>query len=164
VKEIEKYEESLDTVKLKELLKIMEATQIFLKKLKINDNSDIILKKFIQIFKPYKNLNFFEISNILKKDIYKKQLKVQKIEEKIKDIDFEKLQNPDIRNSLTKKELSIVAERELGISRWKLYKLKREEMDEEIINAFENYQTLKTIAKRASEKEQFSRALETAGP
>lgn len=152
LKEIEKNEGNIDTVKFKEFLKIIEATQIFLKKLEINNNSDIILKNFLQIFKPYKNLNFFEMSNILKDNVYKKQFKEQKIEEKIIDIDFEKLQNPDIRNSLTKKELSIVAERELGISRWKLYKLKREEMEEEIISAFENYQTLKTIAKRASEK------------
>jgi hypothetical protein len=73
-------------------------------------------------------------------------------DELLKNAGLPQLRDPRFRSVLSREELSNLAQRELGVSKWKLMKLCRDEMEKVIENAFENVDTLNTIAKRSASK------------
>jgi hypothetical protein len=148
----EKPRKKRELSEVQEVSVLLKATQQYLFKINKYQDSDK-LKQLIQILKPYKNLTLNDIDNALKIGVKSKNIKQNIDYIKVKDITFEQIQDSNIRKTLSREELALVAQKELGISKWRLLKLSRSEMDIEIENAIENYQTLNTIAKNASKME-----------
>lgn len=102
----------------------------------------------ISALRPYSGLTLDKLVEILK--TY--QRPIQEPEDQIGDIGLAQLMDPILRGQLSRQVLAAVAQRELGISKWRLLKASRSRMDEIVENAIENKRTLDTIARRASSK------------
>jgi len=107
----------------------------------------------INTLKPYGRLTLDDLSSILQET--KKGSKGHVNAERTEFLEkagFSQLRDSGFRLLLSRKELSELAQRELGISKWKLMKMSKKEMNAVIQNAIENVETLDTIARRASSK------------
>lgn len=141
-------------VRIAHLLKILKANETFLKSLSGDRGDRQYLTLFIDALKPYGRLTLDDLSSILR-EMTKRSEGHANAErtEFLKKIDLPQLRDSGFRLLLSREELSELAQRELGISKWKLMKMSRKEMDKVIQNALENVETLDTIARRASSKE-----------
>jgi len=141
-------------VRVAHLLKILKANEAFLKNLSGGHGDWHDLTSFIDVLKPYGRLTLDDLSSILRETVKRSEDHVSKQRtEFLKKAGFSQLRNSGFRLLLSREELSEMAQKELGISKWKLMKMSRKEMDKVIQNALDNVETLDTIARRASSKE-----------
>jgi len=132
----------------------LKANETFLKKISRDQGDWQNLTLFIEVFKPYSQLTLDDLSLILKETT--KQSEGHSSAERtefLKNVDLSQLRDPGFRLLLSREELSELAQRELGISKWKIMKMGKKGINEFIQNALENVDTLNIIAKRASSKE-----------
>lgn len=127
---------------------------MFLRSLSEGQERSQELALFIDALKPYGTLTLDELISILedKKNKRKSHADIEK-RELLRKATLSQLKDSEFRSLLSREELSELAQRELGISKWKIMKMSRNEMEKVIQNALENVETLDTIARRASSKE-----------
>jgi len=112
------------------------------------------LTLLIDALKPYGRLTIDDLSSILQETTKRSEGHANaERTELLKKAGLPQLQDSRLRLFFSREELSELAQRELGISKWKLMKMGRKGMDKVIQNALENVETLDTIARRASSKE-----------
>jgi hypothetical protein len=141
-------------VRVAHLLKILKANETFLKSLSGGQRDWQNLTLFIDALKPYGRLTLDDLSLILQETTKRSEVHANsERREFLNKAGLSQLRDPGFRLLLSREELSELAQRELGISKWKLMKTSRKEMEKVLQNALENVETLDTIARRASSKE-----------
>lgn len=139
-------------VTVKDLNDLLLSLRQFLLKMEVDSQKILMIDHITNMLKPYDVLSFIDVQNAFLDNFGKNKLDVIEKLEKIKNININDIKSKEFRDGLTKGELAVIAQRELGISRWKLIKLNRDEMDKEIEAAFENINTLDIIGKNARRK------------
>ena len=141
-------------VRVAHLLKILKANETFLKSLSGGQGDWQNLTLFIDALKPYGRLTLDDLSLILQETTKRSEVHPNsERKEFLNNAGLSQLRDSGFRLLLSREELSELAQRELGISKWKLMKASRKEMEKVLQNALENVETLDTIARRASSKE-----------
>lgn len=132
-------------------MKLIREFQSLLKNVEPTGTSSLELERFLETMKPLSSLDLDGFGNIVRGAVPKKIKKI--------DPELEKLLNTtpplvllksDHIKQLPREELSDLAVRHLGLSKSKLMKMRRSDMEMYIQSAIKNAETLDTIAKRAS--------------
>lgn len=138
-------------VKISHVMKLIREFQSLLKNVEPTGTSSLELERFLETMKPLSSLDLDGFGNIVRGAVPKKIKKI--------DPELEKLLNTtpplvllksDHIKQLPREELSDLAVRHLGLSKSKLMKMRRSDMEMYIQSAIKNAETLDTIAKRAS--------------
>ncbi|MDG6988274.1 MAG: hypothetical protein JRN21_03000 [Nitrososphaerota archaeon] len=136
-------------VRVARLLKTLGAARQFLKAMSPNSADELRQLDFlIRTLRPYSGLTLDKLADML--DTARKASRSPNSQ--IGNVSLSQLMDPILRGQLGREALASAAQRELGISKWRLLKADRNQMDEIIENAIENRRTLDTIARRASSK------------
>ena len=140
--------------RVKDVIQSLSAFEQMLRKLEGGAGAAEDIGRMTRMLKPLGNRTLEDLERILKNTPAEKGRQIS--EERLRflsKVELQQLADSSFRSSLSRDELALVAQRELGISKWRLLKTSRQEMDKTIQNALENLETLNTIADQASRQE-----------
>lgn len=135
-----------------EVLKTVKVLETLLKSVGASADEQEKLSTLIDFLSGFRNMTFDQLADELKVKTRKGRTRHSSdawlLE--LHDKSLSDLRNPHIRYSLSRRALSELAQRELGLSRAMLMKMSRREMEVTIRRAIENTDTLSSIAKHAA--------------
>lgn len=154
----EKKEKTQPEIKLRYLIKILRATEGVLQASSGNEEHITFIQELRNILNPYGSLDAKKFLDLLKDFLstnVKKQTETTKRHEKaqidVEHISFDELRGLFSRNVLSKRQLLIIAEKRLGLSKGTLQKMRKEDIQHRIESAIQNIETLKAIKRKAAQ-------------
>ena len=113
----------------------------------------LALGKFIEALGPFGDVYLDQLPMVLRKgtDAYVRPRTIFGYLEP--EATMAQLQNKATRDLLSREALATAAQKELGVSKWRLLRMNREAADAMIERALQNIRTLDTIAKNASKSD-----------
>lgn len=146
-----------EVIKVKELVKLLEANEKYLSALGKNEKALKIVKDLRTALKPFCNVSYEKMLEILGQSLRK----VEEIQKEIpnvliegvavEQIPFNQLKLLLSEEKLDKKQLLLIAEKRLGIPVGNLKKMRKALVLQKILNTIKNIEKLDTIEKKAAE-------------
>lgn len=155
---VQKEKDVKSKVRINDLIRILKATEDVLKLESAEKDS---LKSFIRelrnVLNPYKSLSGNTFLDILRNSLLTVGVKqVSILDEQagiqfdIETISLDELRTLLSKNTLSKEQLLIIGEKRFGLSRGTLRKSTKKEIQDQIISAIQNIETLDVLKKKAA--------------
>jgi len=147
-------------IKLNDLIKILQALEKICE-VSSSENAQIVsfIKELRYALRPHKSVSGYEFLDLIRNPSFWESSTLRRKKKKNKEVrprlttimSFDEIRELLSKGTMSKEQLLNIAEKQFGLSKGTLQKLKKEEIRNKIESAIQNIETLKAIQRKAVE-------------